>query len=84
MTHAEMQIEFSRLVNRGIILGCVWIFGIGSVIALASGFQAKKLFDLSGKSLSGKNKIYKSFLIGIIGLLIDFSAVLIIILFRKK
>lgn len=84
MTKTEMQTEFSRLVNRGIIFGSIWIFGIGSVIAFTSGFQAKKLFEKSDRSLSGKNKIYKCFLIGVVGLLLDLSAVIIIILFRKN
>jgi len=79
-----MQTEFSRLVNRGIIFGSIWIFGIGSIIAFTSGFQAIKLYKQSDKSLSGKNKIFKCFLIGAIGLLLDLTAVLIIILFRKK
>lgn len=84
MTAEETQTEFDRLVNRGIILGIVWMVGIGSVIALISGYQASKLFELSGGHLEGKGRIYKCYFIGITGLLVVAAAAMILILFRKK
>jgi hypothetical protein len=67
----DIQTEFNRLVNRGIILGCVWILGVGSVISLISAYQANKLIN-------------NSVIIGIAGLLIWVAAIIIILVFRKK
>ncbi len=57
----SLQIEFNRLVNRGVILGLVWILGVGSVIALISGFQANKILKESDYNLEGKEKVKKCF-----------------------
>lgn len=84
MTHDEMQTEFNRLVNRGIVLGYTWIMGAGSVISLISAYQANKLFKLSGYSLEGKSKVKKCIIIGVSGLFVWFIALTIIFLFRKK
>ncbi|MEO8211295.1 MAG: hypothetical protein ABI840_12115 [bacterium] len=78
------QIEFNRLVNRGVILGLVWILGVGSVIALISGFQAKKILKEADYKIEGKEKIKRCFIIGIGGLLVWVIAILIILVFRKK
>lgn len=80
----DIQTEFNRLVNRGIILGCVWILGVGSVISLISAYQANKLINNSGIDLEGKNKVIKCLIIGIAGLLIWVVAIIIILVFRKK
>lgn len=84
MDKSSAQTEFNRLTNRGIVLGYVWIMGVGSLISLISAYQAKKLFNTSGFSLEGKNRITKCIIIGIAGLLVWVIAVAIIILFRKK
>lgn len=84
MDKSSAQTEFNRLTNRGIVLGYVWIMGVGSLISLISAYQAKKLFNTSGFSLEGKNRITKCNIIGIAGLLVWVIAVAIIILFRKK
>jgi len=41
MINQNLQEEVNRIINRGIIFGIIWILGIGSIIALTSGFQAK-------------------------------------------
>ena len=79
-----MQVEFNRLVNRGIILGSVWIMGIGSVISLISAFQANKILKNSGFNIEGKEKVVKCLLIGIAGLLVWVVAIAIILIFKKK
>ncbi|HAY34750.1 MAG TPA: hypothetical protein PK536_13385 [Ignavibacteria bacterium] len=84
MSSEEVKIEFSRLVNRGIVLGSVWIFGIGSVIAIISGYQAGRLLKESGIKTESSSKIQKCYLIGALGILIDLAVVLIIVFFRKK
>lgn len=84
MDKETVQREFDRLTNRGIILGCVWILGVGSVISLISAYQANKLLNSSGFILEGKNKIRQCTYIGIAGLFIWVIAVTIIILFKKK
>lgn len=80
----NLQKEVFRLVNRGIILGSVWIFGIGSVISLISAVQANKILNQSTYPLEGKAKVRKCFIIGVAGLLVWVIALLIIILYRKK
>lgn len=84
MTRENIQPEFDRLVNRGIILGTVWILGVGSIISLISAYQANKLIKESGVIPEGKNRITKCLIIGISGLLVWVIAVLIIVLFRNK
>jgi hypothetical protein len=80
----NLQIEFNRIVNRGVILGIVWIMGVGSIIALISGFQANKILKEADYNLEGKEKIRKCFVVGIAGLLVWVIAITIIIVFKKK
>lgn len=84
MNIVNPQIEVDRLVNRGIIFGMIWIMGIGSVIAITSGFQAHKLIRESGNILVGKKKVAKCFIIGIAGLIALAAALTIIIVFRNN
>lgn len=84
MNNEAMQSEVNRIVNRGIIFGIIWIMGIGSIIAILSGFQAKKLIRQSGNTLTGNNKATKSILIGISGFLLWAIAIAIIIVFKKQ
>lgn len=84
MKNETMQTEVNRIVNRGIIFGIIWIMGIGSIIALTSGFQAKKIIKESGNTLDGNSKATKSILIGIGGLFVWVIAIAIIIIFRKN
>lgn len=84
LNQADLQTEVNRLVNRGIILGFVWILGVGSVIALISGFQAQSIIKNSQFNLEGRSKVKKCFIIGISGLLVWVIAIFIIIIFRKK
>lgn len=79
----ENQTEFDRLTNRGIVFGCIWIMGVGSIIALISAYQAGKLFRESGNSLKGKNKIARSYIAGFAGILLWIIAIIIILVFRK-
>ncbi len=84
MSKESMQIEFDRLVNRGIILGSVWIMGIGSVISLISAFQANMIIKKSGFNIEGRERVVKCMIIGISGLLVWIIAVAIILIFKKK
>ena len=79
-----MQTEVNRLVNRGIIFGIVWIMGLGSVVALISGFQANKLIKQSGNILEGKKKVAQCFIIGVSGLIILAAAISLIFIYRKS
>ncbi|MEO8447970.1 MAG: hypothetical protein ABI528_10765 [bacterium] len=83
-TKEELQTEVNRLVNRGIILGTVWILGAGSVIAFISAFQANKIIKTSGFQLDGKKKVTRCILIGVAGIMLWVIAIAIIIIFRKK
>lgn len=81
----EFEIEFYRLVNRGIILGYAWILGAGSVISLISAYQANKILKTTNLNpTDGKSKIRKCLFIGISGLMLWVIAIVIIIVFRKK
>ncbi len=84
MNKEALQKEFDRLTNRGIIFGIIWIMGVGSIIALISGYQAGKIFKESGSTLEGKNKITKSYIARFAGILLWIIAILIIIIFRKN
>lgn len=84
MNKEILQKEFDRITNRGIIFGLIWIMGIGSVIAIISGYQAGKIFKESGNSLEGKDRIFKSYIAGFSGILLWIIAILIIIIFKKK
>lgn len=84
MINEKVQTEVNRLVNRGIVLGLVWIMGIGSVIALISGFQAKKLIRTSENGLTGKKKANQSILIGILGLLVWVVIIIFILKYRRN
>lgn len=84
MINEKVQTEVNRLVNRGVILGLVWIMGIGSVIALISGFQAKKMIRASESVLTGKKKANQSILIGILGLLVWVVVIAFILKFRRN
>ncbi len=81
---SSLQKQVHRIVNRGIILGSVWIFGIGSVISLKSAVQASKILKQSYYPLEGKGKVKKCYVIGIAGLLIWVISILIIIVYRNK
>lgn len=81
----DLETEFYRLVNRGIILGYVWILGAGSVISLISAYQANKILQTGKTDIpDGKSKIRKCIIIGVSGLLVWVIAITIIIVFRKK
>ncbi len=84
MINEKVQTEVNRLVNRGIILGLVWMMGIGSVIALISGFQAKKLIRSSQNGITGNKKANQSILIGVLGLLVWVIVIAFIIKYRKN
>lgn len=84
MNKQVMQIEVNRLLNRGIVFGFIWIMGIGSVIAIISGFQANKIIAESGYILEGKSKAMRCIILGIAGLLIVLSVIVFVIIFRRK
>lgn len=84
MNKEILQEEFNRITTRGLVFGIIWIMGIGSIIALISGYQAAKIYKESGNTLEGKNKITKSYLAGFAGILLWIIAISIIIIFKKK
>jgi predicted nucleic acid-binding protein len=55
-----------------------------SVIALVSGFQAKKLIRTSENVLTGKKKANQSILIGILGLLVWVVIIIFILKYRRN
>jgi hypothetical protein len=83
MENEELQTEVKRLLTRGFIFGIIWIMGVGSVIAIISGFQAKKIISGSGNKLEGNKKATQSILIGIAGLLVWIIAGYIIFKYRR-
>ena len=50
-----------------LVLGIVWIYGIGSILALVFGYQAKKQIDTSGGRESGRGMAIAGIVLGWIG-----------------
>lgn len=83
MSTDSKQTEVNRLIQRGIVFGVIWIMGIGSVIAITSAVQAKKLIRDSGGVLEGNKRATLSMLTGIAGLAVLLTVFIIVLIYRK-
>ena len=84
MEKENIQTEVNRLLQRGIVFGIIWIMGIGSIIAVTSGIQALQLMKKSGYKLEGKGKAVRCISIGITGILIVITVIVLVMIYRKK
>lgn len=84
MEKENIQAEVNRLLQRGIVFGIIFIMGIGSIIAVTSGIQALQLINKSNYKLEGKGKAVRCISIGITGILIVLTAIILVMVYRKK
>ena len=64
----ELQIKTSKVLSRGFIFSIVWLAGIGSLIALISGLQARKLINQSDSEIVGLKMAWWCIIVGGIGI----------------
>ncbi len=65
----ELQVKVSRILSRGFIFSIVWLAGLGSLIALISGLQAKKIINQSNGEIVGAKMAWWCIIVGTIGLI---------------
>ena len=53
LPNLELQIKVSKILSRGFVFSLVWLGGIGSLIALISGLQARRLIKKSNGEIVG-------------------------------
>ena len=51
-----------------LVLGIVWIYGIGSILALIFGYQAKNQIDRSGGAEGGRGMAIAGIVLGWVGI----------------
>jgi hypothetical protein len=61
------QIKTNGFAIASLVLGIVWIYGIGSILALVFGYQAKNQIDASGGRESGRGMAVAGIVLGWIG-----------------
>lgn len=83
MSTDNNQTEVNRLIQRGIVFGVIWIMGIGSVIAILSAVQARKLIRESGGVLEGNKRAALSMITGIAGLAVLLAVFIFVLIYRK-
>jgi hypothetical protein len=66
----ELQIKVSKILSRGFVFSIVWLGGIGSVIALVSGLQARKIINNSNGEIAGIKMAWWCILVGLIELVV--------------
>jgi hypothetical protein len=61
------QVKTNGFAIAALVLGIVWIYGIGSILALVFGYQAKNQIDASGGRESGRGMAVAGIVLGWIG-----------------
>lgn len=56
------------LAIASLVLGIVWIYWIGSILALVFGYQARSQIDASGGAQSGRGMAVAGIVLGWVGL----------------
>jgi hypothetical protein len=62
-----IQTKTNGLAVASLVLGIVWIYGIGSVLALIFGYQGKSQIDRSGGEQTGRGLAIAGIVLGWIG-----------------
>lgn len=65
---SSLQLRVDNLLRRGVIFSIVWLIGIGSAIAVISGWKARKLIVESGGTLRGIGRVWWCLVVGGFGL----------------
>lgn len=73
-----MMPRTNGLAIASMVLGIVWLYGIGAVLALIFGYQAKKQIDGSGGRETGRGMAVAGIVLGWVGVA---GIVLLIVLF---
>lgn len=66
------------LAIASMVLGIVWLYGIGAVLALIFGYQARKQIDASGGRETGRGMAIAGIVLGWVGVA---GIILLIVLF---
>ncbi len=77
MPVAPVAPKTNGLAIASLVLGIVWIYGIGSILALVFGYQAKGQIDRSGGRESGRGMAVAGIVLGWVGV----GALVLFILF---
>ena len=64
----EEAAETNGLAIASMFVGIIWLFGIGSIIAIVLGYAGLKQIDASGGHQSGRAIAIAGIVIGIVGL----------------
>jgi len=63
----HIQEEVARVLRRGIIFSILWLFGIGSLIAVMSGLKARRLILDSNGAVGGMGQVWWRLIVGGLG-----------------
>ena len=66
----EQQIRVSKMLADGFIFSIVWLFGIGSLIALIKGLRAMRIIQQSNGELTGTAMSWWCIIVGGLGTII--------------
>jgi len=66
----ETQVKVSRILSRGFVFSLVWLGGIGSLIAVISGLQARYLIKKSNKQIGGIKMAWWCIIVGLVGMVL--------------
>ena len=75
----ELQIKVSKILSRGFVFSIVWLGGIGSLIAFASGLQARKIIKKANGEIVGIKMAWWCIIVGALGMI---TFPLLIVYFR--
>jgi hypothetical protein len=63
----QQQTKTNGLAIASLVLGIVWVYGIGAVLALVFGYSAKRQIDRSNGQQSGRGMAVAGIVLGWIG-----------------
>ena len=66
----EQQVRVSRMLSDGFMFSIVWLWGIGSAIALVQGLRAMRIIRRSRGQLTGINMAWWCVITGALGVII--------------
>ena len=74
------ETRLSGLAIASVVVGLVWFYWIGSVLALVLGYMAKKEIDASGGRITGRGFAIAGIVLGWIGVAVFAMIVLVTLL----